>query len=221
VKTLYEILVVPKNASTIVIKEAFKKLAMEHHPDKGGDSDEFIKVQQAYEILSDPKSRKLYDETGFIPNMNEESMIISKAKNNLIQALRGIISSQQFSMNPDRFDIMGYMRKLVSDNKDNITGILSQKNKQIVLTQKVLKKLIRKTKTDSSFLHDSINSMILEIQNEINQITTDLKTIDMMDSLIQDYSYDVSMEQMMTNFGTINGTTSTVFSNGIYRTSSF
>jgi len=218
VKSLYEILGVAKNSSTIVIKEAFKKLAMEHHPDKGGDADEFIKVQQAYEILSDPKSRKLYDETGFIPNMNEESMIISKAKNNLIQALRGIITSQPFAMNPDRFDIMGTMRKLVTDNKDNITGMLNQKNKQIKLTQKVLKKLTKKTKTESSFLHDSINSMISEIQSEINQITLDLKTIDIMSELIQEYSYDVSMEQMMNSLsGMLNGTSTSTFTTSTYR----
>ena len=217
-KSLYEILGVAKNSSTIVIKEAFKKLAMEHHPDKGGDADEFIKVQQAYEILSDPKSRKLYDETGFIPNMNEESMIISKAKNNLIQALRGIITSQPFAMNPDRFDIMGTMRKLVTDNKDNITGMLNQKNKQIKLTQKVLKKLTKKTKTESSFLHDSINSMISEIQSEINQITLDLKTIDIMSELIQEYSYDVSMEQMMNSLsGMLNGTSTSTFTTSTYR----
>ena len=202
-KTLYEILGVPVNASSIVIKEAFKKLAMEHHPDKGGDADEFILVQQAYEILSDIKSRKEYDLTGHIPNINEEAMIISKAKNNLIQALRGMISSQQFLRNSDSFDIISTMSTCIVDNKNGIQNILKDKNKQLKLIEKVLKKLIKKTKTESSFLHDSLNSMILDTQNEIKSINLDIKVLDIMSELIKEYSYDTNMD-IYSMFNTLN-----------------
>ena len=43
------------------VKKAYKKLAMIHHPDKGGDSATFHKIQTAYETLSDPQKRSHYE----------------------------------------------------------------------------------------------------------------------------------------------------------------
>lgn len=52
--TNYEILKISKNSSISEIKTAFKKLALIHHPDKGGDIDEFNKIQKAYQELTEP-----------------------------------------------------------------------------------------------------------------------------------------------------------------------
>lgn len=60
----YEALGVAKDASTDEIKKAFKKLAIKHHPDKGGDPEKFKEVCKAYEVLSDPEKRRNYDEYG-------------------------------------------------------------------------------------------------------------------------------------------------------------
>lgn len=61
---LYDRLGVSKDADTNEIKKAFKKLAMTHHPDKGGDPEEFKKIQHAHEILTDENKRRMYDMTG-------------------------------------------------------------------------------------------------------------------------------------------------------------
>ncbi len=61
---LYDTLGVSKSADTDEIKKAFKKAAMTHHPDKGGDPEKFKEVQKAYEVLSDDRKRQVYDMTG-------------------------------------------------------------------------------------------------------------------------------------------------------------
>src|SRR5579872_2808953 len=65
---LYATLGVPKTADAEVIKKAYRKLAKELHPDKnpGNKATEarFKKVNHAFEVLSDEKKRKLYDEFG-------------------------------------------------------------------------------------------------------------------------------------------------------------
>ena len=61
---LYNTLGVNKNASDRDIKTAYKKKAMEHHPDKGGNADKFAEVSNAYETLKDPQKRAYYDHTG-------------------------------------------------------------------------------------------------------------------------------------------------------------
>jgi molecular chaperone DnaJ len=63
-KDYYDILGVSKDASQEEIKKAYRKLAHKHHPDKGGDEEEFKKVNEAYQTLSDQQKRKQYDRFG-------------------------------------------------------------------------------------------------------------------------------------------------------------
>ncbi|KAJ3681844.1 hypothetical protein LUZ60_014417 [Juncus effusus] len=60
----YEVLGVPKTASQDELKKAYKKAAIKNHPDKGGDPEKFKELAHAYEILSDPEKREVYDEYG-------------------------------------------------------------------------------------------------------------------------------------------------------------
>ena len=65
----YDILEVSPSASQDEIKKSFRHLAMKHHPDKNGNSEEsrqkFMKIVEAYEILSDDQARRTYDGTAF------------------------------------------------------------------------------------------------------------------------------------------------------------
>lgn len=57
----YATLGVAKTATPDEIKKAYRKLASQHHPDKGGDTAMFQKIEEAYRILSDPNQRQQYD----------------------------------------------------------------------------------------------------------------------------------------------------------------
>lgn len=61
---LYETLEVPKDADQKAIKKAYRKMAIKHHPDKGGDEHKFKEINAAYEVLSDPETRQKYDKYG-------------------------------------------------------------------------------------------------------------------------------------------------------------
>lgn len=64
VKDYYKVLQIPVGSDSTTIKKAFRKLALEHHPDKKGESQEsnayYREIQEAYEVLSDPNKKENY-----------------------------------------------------------------------------------------------------------------------------------------------------------------
>jgi curved DNA-binding protein len=69
----YDILGVPHTATSDEIKKAYRKLAMQHHPDKGGDPAHFQQINAAYETLKDSNKRAKYDMFRNSPNVKDFS----------------------------------------------------------------------------------------------------------------------------------------------------
>ncbi|MEK7211720.1 MAG: molecular chaperone DnaJ [Patescibacteria group bacterium] len=63
-KDYYKILGIEKGASDDEIRRGFRRLAQEHHPDKGGDQAKFKEINEAYQVLSDKTKRAQYDQFG-------------------------------------------------------------------------------------------------------------------------------------------------------------
>ncbi len=67
-KDYYKVLGVDRKASQDDIKKSFRKLAMKYHPDQNRDNkqaeEKFKEINEAYEVLSDPKKRERYDQLG-------------------------------------------------------------------------------------------------------------------------------------------------------------
>eukprot|EP00934_Nitzschia_sp_Nitz4_P002826 Nitzschia sp. Nitz4//scaffold92_size79448//15354//16391//NITZ4_005386-RA/size79448-processed-gene-0.3-mRNA-1//1//CDS//3329560171//2816//frame0 len=60
----YQTLGVERSASSKEIQKAYRQLARKHHPDKGGNEEDFKQLSEAYDCLSDPDKRKFYDMQG-------------------------------------------------------------------------------------------------------------------------------------------------------------
>jgi curved DNA-binding protein len=75
-KDYYGILGVPKNASDVEIKKAYRKLAMQYHPDRNPGKEKwanerFKEINEAYGVLGDPQKRRQYDQFGTVGNIGD------------------------------------------------------------------------------------------------------------------------------------------------------
>ena len=64
---LYEDLGVSSTATQAEIKKAYRKAALKHHPDQGGDPEKFKALTAAYEVLRDEQKRRMYDQVRHAP----------------------------------------------------------------------------------------------------------------------------------------------------------
>tara|TARA_B100000401_G_scaffold430936_1_gene366336 strand:- start:904 stop:1581 length:678 start_codon:yes stop_codon:yes gene_type:complete len=84
-KNLYEELGLRENASKSEIKSSYRSLVKKHHPDKGGEKEKFLAIQNAWETLNDPIKKEKYDKDLFSsypisndPNKNWEEKVNAK-----------------------------------------------------------------------------------------------------------------------------------------------
>lgn len=118
--THYDTLGVTESASQDEIKKAYRKLANQHHPDKGGDTNKFQQIQSAYETLGDDNRRAQYDaerrgQGGFRFTVNGQDMA-SGIPPEMEDMLRnfGFAFGSGFANNADPFNVFRQPRR----NKD-------------------------------------------------------------------------------------------------------
>ncbi len=75
-KDYYQILGVPRNASKAELKKAYRKLAMQFHPDRNQGkekwaNEKFKEINEAYAVLGDPQKRRQYDQFGTVGNIGD------------------------------------------------------------------------------------------------------------------------------------------------------
>lgn len=64
-ESAYERLGVTSGATDEMIRTAYRRMAKKFHPDKGGKEEDFLKIQEAYQVLSTPELRQVYDRSGW------------------------------------------------------------------------------------------------------------------------------------------------------------
>lgn len=101
----YAILKIKKNATDKEIKSSFRKLAKKKHPDHGGSQEEFIKLNEAYSVLSDSIKRKEYDDY----LLAEQNYKFESLLNNL----KEYQSKKEYGSQADILDIDTFEQKTV------------------------------------------------------------------------------------------------------------
>ena len=178
--SLYETLGVAKDATLDEIKKAFKKLAVELHPDKtNGDeskAERFKEVQHAYSVLSDVNKRRIYDETGESNQYSEE--IKAKFRESLYEHVIFPHLLENDFMTVDR--IVGVVHKKIIELKKAVSKDLDAL-KRLKMFYKGLKK---NDNCKDEFLINMTSLKIHEINMIINNNRYQIELMDETKSMI-------------------------------------
>lgn len=198
----YEVLGAWRGDTPETIKVLYRTLAQTHHPDKGGDVEEFQSIQAAYDILSDPERRERYDRTGETGDMPD---IDGQARSNLAGTFLSLVDA----IDIDTMDVLEIIRANVTQHKLNLEAERRQVQKQIGKRENMLRRLKRKS--------DGNDFAKYALENSIKELNMKYDILDMHDriatrslELLDEYEYSTDNEDRVFvaspfNWGFSNG----------------
>jgi len=203
----YKILGVERSNTCKEIERIAKKKMMDLHPDKGGNSDDFVIFLRAYQILSDPEKRQRYDETGIFDDKKEPTPE-DAAILNLMQLFGATLDTalQNDQFDPSRLCIFSLIKDNLKNQAIQINTMINGFNKQLSKINTFLSKL----DTDQQFVLDIVKHKEIELSQQLIKVKKALEINAMMlDLLKNSKTKDLITNSYSINFNNFGGTTST------------
>ena len=181
----YDIIGVARDANTASIKAAYRRRAKSAHPDSGGDAETFARLKAAYELLLDPVRRKVFDDTGFDPQLADPRdlkglMLLEPLVNDVILDER----------EPGSFDPLAAMRRKLSDDivksRFHILELERHRNR----VRQHIDRLGRKAGTD--FLGSMLRARSQSITEAIRNAEGQIQAIEQAYAMLEGYSYELA-----------------------------
>ena len=149
---LYSLLGVEKTASNAEIKKAYRRLVFLYHPDKNKTDPnagaKFANITKAYKILSNPESRRIYDETGDYDDEDEGKINIQETLNYFrkIYSPKDIESFEKKYINSkdEEEDLINFYKSNDGDIRKILEWIPFSKNEDVERYIKIYEKLFKK-----------------------------------------------------------------------------
>ncbi|MBC7721159.1 MAG: J domain-containing protein [Pedobacter sp.] len=143
-KDYYEILQILPTASLDEIKKAYRKLALQYHPDTATDvaldANKFIEIKEAYEILSDTKKRQVYHYKRFYKNYQQQTVVTPEIILQQTIDLAALVSV----LDPFRIDYDKLNHQITQTINANTIKVLKEKKDNFII-QKVVKNCLKTT----------------------------------------------------------------------------
>jgi curved DNA-binding protein CbpA len=186
---LYEVLGVDPTASQKAIQSAFRKRSKEAHPDQGGNSEEFDKLKQAYEVLKDPSRRARYDRTGRADEVKVTPQAIQALIDNTVRAMVMAERDDGTTDNPDWEDIRQKVLQTILNGRREAMTNHRRAQKKVARLDKIASKFKSKTKEDP--LGDAFAALRKELVDEVNRYEDGIELNRKTEEVFRSYDYDV------------------------------
>jgi curved DNA-binding protein CbpA len=180
----YDILSVPRDADEAAIRTAFRSFAKESHPDSGGDAEAFVLGQKAQDLLLDPLRRKVFDATGYDPELADSRdiqglMLIEKLVNDIVLDER----------EPGTFDPLEKMRATLNSDIRKARFHMREMEGHGARVNRHISRLGRGPGTDvlGYMLRARIEAITKAVQESARQIEASERALEMLGA----YSYEM------------------------------
>ena len=180
----YVMLGIDRDAGEQAIRSAWRKAAKTSHPDAGGDAEHFGKLQAAYDLLKDPVRRRVYDDTGYDPQLADPKdiegvLMLEKLVNDIILDER----------EPGSFDPVAAIRRKLSDdivkNRFHILELERHRNR----VRQHIDRLGRRPETD--VLGSMLRARSQSITDAIKKAQGQIEAIEHAYQMLEGYSYEL------------------------------
>jgi len=182
----YAMLGLERDANGEAIRLAWRKAAKGAHPDAGGDVDNFNRLQIAYELLQDPVRRRVYDDTGYDPQLADprdlEGVLMLESLVNEV-----ILDERE----PGSFDPVAAMRRKLSDDIVKSRFHILELERHRARVRKHIDRLGRRPETD--VLGSMLRARSEAIADAIRKTEKQIETIEHTYTMLEGYSYEVEV----------------------------
>lgn len=192
-KNLYEILGVTNLVKKEQIKKAYREKSAKCHPDVGGDAEEFIQINKAYQILMDDEKRARYDKGETIDN------ILNPKNNRSFEIIAHIFCITLDNFDAEDKNIIKIVKQDIKMNINKIEEEIEKRNALKINYEKALKKI--KHKDSNNILVQITNSRIQIKIDEIAKLQSEKHHFDEALKIIKDFNYDIEEIMMIRGFG--------------------
>jgi DnaJ-class molecular chaperone len=188
-KDLYDDLEVSKDASQEEVKKAYRKKAMQHHPDRGGDAEEFKVASRAYRVLGSKEKRERYDagETWErILDSNDDQLPLKTIADLFVRVIDQI----------DEFiDVFELLRGEVHAGQKMASQQIKMNENMIGKYKRTIKKI--KSKAKQNVFAAILDNKIEQCEKTIASLIEQRAIGDRMLEILDDYEYEAG------NYGTV------------------
>ena len=179
---------IDRDADDQAVKAAYRKAAKAAHPDSGGDAEAFAQLQTAFDLLKDPVRRRVYDDTGYDPQLADQKdlkvvMMIETLVNDFILDER----------EPGSFDPLAAMRRKLSDDILKNRFHILELERHRARVRKHMDRLGKRPDTD--VLGSMLRARSQSISEAIKQSETQIETIEQAYTMLESYSYEIDRHE--------------------------
>ena len=183
---LYSLLGVEKTASNAEIKKAYRRLVFLYHPDKNKTDPnagaKFANITKAYKILSNPESRRIYDETGDYDDEDEGKINIQETLNYFrkIYSPKDIESFEKKYINSkdEEEDLINFYKSNDGDIRKILEWIPFSKNEDVERYIKIFEKLFKKKTLKKNKKFEDSKDKVKLIKEDPNEAKEANETLD-------------------------------------------
>lgn len=159
----YDVLGVAPWATDIQIKKAYRVKASEHHPDRpDGDPAAMSAINDAYAVLSDPRKRLVYDETG----EDSRKPINVMARDSLTSAISAVLDGEME-------DIVVGVRQVLEMERNELAGKLATARRKLIRFEARARKI--NLETNVKLVHVELNRAIAKLEASIENTQESLQ----------------------------------------------